>query len=409
MIIGKSFFLRYVSLLSLSISLTALPAIAMDKANQSKNDSSSGKDESRKPPSQSGASSASSSSASSAAPIASALVSPENLEARMVHKDFIQRRGRFVKTEFPLRQRPNGELYTEEFNPQVPQLESGFSGDEEIEMPQESILPETVLMRLVQGKDGRTPVENVNRWPYRVHAQLMIYFNGGSGGGSGTLVGPRHILTAGHNVYIEYPRGSGKRQWASRILVRPALNGRSLPYDQQTAIRAYTYQTWIHGNGDSNYDMALIILGEPIGSKIGWYGLFHYPQGNSFPKQITVTGYPKEARNTRFPDKETREGAEFKQMWEMSGEVEIAPFRLYYALDTSGGQSGGAIWHQDGNQSYIVGVHTSGEVAQNQGNFGVRLTKEKIQDITHLISRTYNIEQDEKEQEEQEQEAQKKS
>lgn len=106
----------------------------------------------------------------------------------------------YQPSSFGFREGEDGSLYTEPFKPEVVLPEQAPM--RVVEMPQKAMpSDEKVLMRLVPGKDGRQPVHTTALWPHRVHAQLMLSFPDGQYGGSGTLVGPHHILTVGHNVF----------------------------------------------------------------------------------------------------------------------------------------------------------------------------------------------------------------
>ncbi|MBL8676124.1 MAG: hypothetical protein JNJ47_01680 [Alphaproteobacteria bacterium] len=72
-----------------------------------------------------------------------------------------------------------------------------------------------VLKQITPGKDGRVRVMNPSELPYRFHGHMIIKFsNGKEYVGSGTLVGPHHILTAGHNIF-SHKMGEG---WATSVI-----------------------------------------------------------------------------------------------------------------------------------------------------------------------------------------------
>ena len=69
--------------------------------------------------------------------------------------------------------------------------------------PKKTILQNNQRTEIIlTNQDGRVAVEKTTAWPYCIHGQLKIrYGKMGEGTGTGILVGPHHILTAGHNVY----------------------------------------------------------------------------------------------------------------------------------------------------------------------------------------------------------------
>jgi V8-like Glu-specific endopeptidase len=272
-----------------------------------------------------------------------------------------------------------------------------------LEMPGYASSAETALKRLMmkEGRpiDGRHPVHHPEKDPlYRVNAQLMMHFNDGEYGGSGTLVGPHHLITAAHNLYDRKTKA-----WASKIKVRFSLDGNYLPFEQQNVVRAYTYKHWVNPleHDSQSFDLALFILDHSIGHETGWHGLCALHRDSLALKgEVSIAGYPAEVSETAFPDQETKHVGEFKKMWWMMNKdhhhtvvpMEISPTRVYYQIDTSGGQSGsGIVWLKEKKQAYVIAVHAYGESAQGRGNYGTRLTPEKLTDLQKWISETYMI------------------
>ena len=248
---------------------------------------------------------------------------------------------------------------------------------------------EKVLMKVLEGFDGRSPVKKPQDTIHRVQAQLWLKFSDGQYGGSGTLVGPNHIITAGHNVF-----DPTKQEWVENISVRLSLYGINIPFNEQKVVRIYTYNKWTEKN-DSNHDIALLVLNENIGQRVGWYGMDCLPQPPCDLK-ITVTGYPMEVREgkSKYIENETKSPADrFKTMWTMSSNPDqmglfIAELIIKYTIDTSPGQSGSGIWYQTKDGCFVIGVHTYGNQTENSGT---RITQKRLKDICSWISQTYNV------------------
>lgn len=272
----------------------------------------------------------------------------------------------YEKGEFNLI-KENNAIYTASFKPEKAPTQSImiYNGTPE-ENPYER-----VLMR-VKGEDGRSRILNPDKWPYSYHAQLSLYFSDGEYGGSGILVGPHHILTAGHNVY-----NCKTKEWAKRIVARLALNEKAAPFGEIPAIKIYTFEEWTEKE-NKNFDIALITFGYSIGLDVGWASMLADKDEVLEKEEVHVTGYPGDKG--------------FNQLWTMSYQIKkFESERIFYDMDTYGGQSGGSVWITREESPYAIGVHTLGEGKSNEGNSGVRLSCEKLEIIKDWISETKTI------------------
>ena len=234
---------------------------------------------------------------------------------------------------------------------------------------------EKLLMRAVPNQDGRKRITNTTEWPYLFHSQLSLHFPSGEYGGSGIIVGPHHILTAAHNVYDPH-----KKEWATSIIAHPALNDSMAPFGSMKAVKIFTFEDWID-KGDSNFDIALITLSSSIGLQTGWCGLLCLERDDLIQEEVRITGYPGDKG--------------FNQMWTMSHVIKrVEPEKIFYDIDTYGGQSGSGIWINKWGNPYVIGIHTLGEGGKYEGNSGVRLSQGKfVQVISEWISKTRDIQQ----------------
>lgn len=229
---------------------------------------------------------------------------------------------------------------------------------------------ESVLKKVIIGQDGRIRITATTQWPYSMHAQVTMLFNGKEYGGSGCMVGPHHLLTCGHNVYDHK-----LKKWADIIKVYPALNDDAAPFGEIAVLKVYTFKKWVEDQ-NTDYDMALLILDQSIGKNTGWAGLLSLNDQELAHENVQITGYPG--------DKEC------KQMWGMTHKIKtLKPEEFKYEIDTYPGQSGSAIWLNKWGVPYIIGVHTRGSDFINSG---VRISSKKFTDfLIHLISETYEL------------------
>jgi len=202
------------------------------------------------------------------------------------------------------------------------------------------VAPDSVI-----GPDNRTRINRTTDSPYRHIGRVAT-------GCTGTLVGPKHVLTAGHCV------SDGKGNFYSSLNVSIAQNGSERPWGTSTWSAVKTTSGWLNG-GDTNYDYALIVLDEPPHGGYAGYGVY---QGDDH----SITGYPGDKpRGT---------------MWTHSGPVSTSgSYRLCYTIDTYGGNSGSGI-ADSGN--FVRGVHTTG----GSRNCGTRLTSTVYNTIQRWIN-----------------------
>lgn len=197
------------------------------------------------------------------------------------------------------------------------------------------------------GTDERKIVTNTTVSPYSSVVYLVMTFpNGKSYVGSGSMISSDTVLTAGHCLYKKSLGG-----WATRVTVYPGNNGNIAPYGKSTGIKLLTVSGWMNSES-SEHDIGAIKLDKKIGSSTGWFGMTTNPGTN-----IALTGYPGE-----------KSGYMYTQQGSVS---ELSTNNVYYKLDTTGGNSGSAVYNPS---KQVVAVHAYGAGTKN---FGTRLNNEK--------------------------------
>jgi glutamyl endopeptidase len=198
--------------------------------------------------------------------------------------------------------------------------------------------PETVI-----NSDDRTRVLNTDEYPWRMIAALEITTpDERILHGTGFMVGPTTILTAGHCVYDTRMGG-----WAKAVTARPGLSGATEPYSSHLAGRLYTAVGWVD-LGDPRYDYGILELDQPIGRQTGWFSVAVLPNRKLQNRVINVCGYSVDRDPTN--------------QWHSGGRIgHLQNQRLYHDGDTFGGNSGGPIWIYTGDGSQIItAIHTYG-------------------------------------------------
>lgn len=136
-------------------------------------------------------------------------------------------------------------------------------------------------------------VENTGDYPFRAVGMIqMLDADGNVSYCTGTLIGPRTVLTAAHCLFDRE-----QRRWYEDFVFAPAVNGYGdLPFgtfDWQTAhiLEGFTYDWEGYNQSALPFDVGLIILSEPIGETVGWLG-FGYDNTVAMPYPVTQVAYP---------------------------------------------------------------------------------------------------------------------
>ena len=184
--------------------------------------------------------------------------------------------------------------------------------------------------------------------------------------GTGTFIGNRVILTAGHNVY------NPELHWPERCVVIP---GHSKPsggeYGRYVTDRMRTVEPWIEEESRkplserliSQYDYGAVFLDEPIGEIVGKMPFTAADPELLLNLPVHTAGYPVDEP--------------IGTLWWQYGTIrEVTTARLFYDILTRKGQSGGPVFDFDPEtkQRAMVGIHTSFLPLMGGRGSGVRIT-----------------------------------
>jgi len=202
----------------------------------------------------------------------------------------------------------------------------------------------------VYGADDRR-VYYPGAYPWRCIGRIFTWTNWAGGGGwtwwgSGVLVGPRHVLTAGHVC----PWGS--RSWAMRFVPSywngaPALGPGAQSWTSD-------YRGWNTNNTVTAHDIAVLRLYDPIGSWLGWMGTKTYDSGWNGGAYWNLAGYPAAIAGGERPSNQSGIPV-------LDDDNDGDAKELEHHGDATGGDSGGPFFGFWNDGPYAVGVTSGGE------------------------------------------------
>jgi len=206
----------------------------------------------------------------------------------------------------------------------------------------------------VHGPDDRVKITTTNVYPWRAHASLLITAADGSGWiGTGWFIGPHTLMTAGHVVYIKNSGVPGRDGWVRSIEVMPGRNGSSLPYGKVTSKNFRSVTGWAN-SGDENFDYGAIIIPTNLGNTTGWFGFGVFSDSDLTSSVGNISGYPG--------DKPAG-----TQWYDAHRIASVNARKVYYDIDTFGGQSGSAVYRIMTGGRYAIAIHAYGGATTNSG------------------------------------------
>jgi V8-like Glu-specific endopeptidase len=186
-------------------------------------------------------------------------------------------------------------------------------------------------------------------WPFV--GMVRSYFPGLKGqaaGGTGTLIHPRVILTAGHVVYDPSRGGYPTRADVELGAVRFTVSS--------TVFR--TTQPWVDTDSQglnpiSSYDIGAILLPAPIAPEaVPRVNYAVTPGPNLGGLEINVVGFPVRA--------DLYGGLYGATAFPVIMYPELDPYRAFYPIETLAGMSGGPVYSREATgQVLLRSVHTS--------------------------------------------------
>lgn len=230
--------------------------------------------------------------------------------------------------------------------------------------------------------DQRKVVENVLADPYRKNVFIYTeWAKGCSSYGSGAMVGPDSVLTAGHVIYQSACGGLATK---IEVIAGAYYGGPKVISNKlgtSVGISSYVLSKYVNMR-DSNYDIGFIKLKDKLGNTTGTYGV---STGIKAGDSIMVSGFPGDGKVLVG-----------NQYYSKGKILSTDEFLAYHNADAMDAQSGAPIVKEsDPNQ--IVAVHAHG--ASNYGplqNNGVMINSNNLDTIRHWIEKPLRQKYDKK-------------
>lgn len=202
----------------------------------------------------------------------------------------------------------------------------------------------------VYGPDDRQ-VFFPGAYPWRCIGRIFTWTNWAGGGGwnwwgSGVLVGPRHVVTAGHVC----PWSS--HSWA--MLFVPAYWNGSSAYGAGAQSWTSDYRGWNTDDTVAAHDMAVLRLYDPLGPWLGWMGTKVYDSSWEGGPYWTLAGYPAAIAGGERPSSQSGIPV-------LDDDSDGDAKELEHHGDASGGDSGGPFFGFWNDGPYSVGTTSGGE------------------------------------------------
>ncbi len=213
--------------------------------------------------------------------------------------------------------------------------------------------PEAVLEAII-GPDDRVRITNTTVFPYRAIASLLITAADNSRWiGTAWFISPRTLITAGHCVYIKNSGVPGRDGWVKSITVIPGRDASKRPFGSVTSSSFRSVTGWTN-NGSENFDYGAIIIPTPLGNTVGFFGFGVYGDADLLTVTANISGYPgdKPAGEHHFHARKV---------------TSVGPQKVFYDVDTAGGQSGAPVWRVVGGQRIAIAIHAYGGTTANSG------------------------------------------
>lgn len=252
--------------------------------------------------------------------------------------------------------------YTKGFKPTQKKLLDTSSSDLSLLRPMSIFgdykreeMPDGVNREEMAQPDKTGKIHHGNKLDYNPIGKIVLEFSNGPSNCTGTMIGPKHILTAAHCVF-----NFDRQEWYKSGTFYSGITSKSdTTFKSASFVRAsipleYEYK------GGPKFDYAVVELSSEIGIDTGWLPFGYRDNLSDDEQTISITGYPVDM--------------EANTIWNVICPSDFSEKMVMYRCDTYNGMGGAPIIAKSNkDNNTIYGLHIAGGTAWNSG---VRITSE---------------------------------